>query len=160
MIAWRTDISPRWVRKTLALDADDIADVILLEAVVVVLVHLVLAGVELDSAFLVLQIAERDLAHAALGHHAPGDGNRLAPPWRRKFSPDFAAVGGLDKFRDLKRVVTLCLQICELLPADLDLIADGKLLRAVLILLFLLHLNSPLFSRKFRFFIVLRFMDL
>ena len=127
----------------LALDADNIADVILLEAVVVVLIHLVLAGVELDSAFLVLQIAERDLTHAALGHHAPGDGNRFALHGVEVF-PDFAAVGGLDKFRDLKRVVTLCLQIRELLPADLDLIADGKLLRAVLvlILLFLLHLNS------------------
>ena len=34
----------------LALDADNVADVILLEAVVVVLIHLVLAGVELDSA--------------------------------------------------------------------------------------------------------------
>ena len=42
----------------LALDADDIADVVLLEAVIGLLVHLVLPGVDLDAAGLVLQIAE------------------------------------------------------------------------------------------------------
>ena len=62
----------------LALDADDIADVVFLEAVVRGLVHLILAGVELDAAGLVLQIAEGDLAHAALGHETARDGDGFA----------------------------------------------------------------------------------
>ena len=62
----------------LAVHADDVADVIFLEAVVVLLIHLVLAGVELDAAGLILKVAEGDLAHAALGHETARDGDRLA----------------------------------------------------------------------------------
>ena len=51
-----------------ALDAYDITDVIFPEAVIGILVHLVLPGVDLDAAGLILQIAERHLAHAPLAH--------------------------------------------------------------------------------------------
>ena len=51
-----------------ALDAYDITDVIFPEAVIGLLVHLVLPGVDLDAAGLVLQIAEGHLAHAPLAH--------------------------------------------------------------------------------------------
>ena len=56
-----------------AADADDVADVALLERVIDGLVHLVLAGVDLNAAGLILQVAEGDLAHAALAHQAAGN---------------------------------------------------------------------------------------
>ena len=60
-----------------ALHTHDIADVVLLEAVIFVRVHLVPAGIELDAAGPILQIAEGDLTHAALGHEAAAYGDGL-----------------------------------------------------------------------------------
>ena len=54
----------------LALDAHDVADVVLLELLVDGFVHLVLTGIELDAAVPVLQVAEGHLAHAPLAHEA------------------------------------------------------------------------------------------
>ena len=60
-----------------ALHTHDITDVVLLEAVILLGVHLVPAGVKLDAAGLILQVAEGDLAHTALGHQAAAYGDGL-----------------------------------------------------------------------------------
>lgn len=73
----RTLISPLGAEH-LAVHADNVTDVILLKALIERLVHFVLTGVELNAAGAVLQIAERDLAHAPLGHEPSGYFDRLA----------------------------------------------------------------------------------
>ena len=62
----------------LAVHAHDVADVVLLKLLVDRLIHLVLTGIELDTAVPVLQVAEADLAHAALAHQAAGHPDGLA----------------------------------------------------------------------------------
>ena len=139
----------------LALDADDIADVIFLEAVVRGLVHLILAGVELDAAGLVLQIAEGDLAHAALGHETARDGDGFALHLV-KMVLDLLCGRGADEAGDGKRVHPLGLQLRELFAADLDLVAEADLRsRVLLIPVFLFHIvplicfcDSLLFDRQ------------
>ena len=143
--------------ENLAVDADDVADVVFLEAVIVLLVHLVLAGVELDAARLVLKIAEGDLAHAALGHHAPRDGNGLALHLV-KVGLDFLGIGRADEFRQLEGVMPLGLKLRQLLAPHLDLIADGKLWRLVRVLWFLSHI-VPSFSALDREHLVLQRAD-
>ena len=64
------------------LDAEDVAEVELLEAVVVEALRKIIAGdVDLDAPAHVLERCERSLAHDAAGHHAPcnahGDGRLL-----------------------------------------------------------------------------------
>ena len=132
----------------LALDADDIADVIFLEAVVRGLVHLILAGVELDAAGLVLQIAEGDLAHAALGHETARDGDGFALHLV-KMVLDLLCGRGADEAGDGKRVHPLGLQLRELFAADFDLVAEADLRsRVLLIPVFLFH-SSPLFLIRY-----------
>ena len=57
----------------LAGHADNIADVVLFEALVLVGVHFVLPGIKLYAPVPVLHVAEADLPHAALAHQASGD---------------------------------------------------------------------------------------
>jgi len=101
----------------LALDAHNIADVVFLEAVIVVLIHLVLAGVDLDAAGLILQIAEGYLAHAALAHEAAGHGY-LGALHGVEVVFDVLGVVRHVEFCDLEGVVALILQGLELLTAD------------------------------------------
>ena len=107
----------------LALDADDIADVVLLEAVVLLLIHLVLAGVELDAAGLVLQIAKADLAHAAFAHQAARDAD-LAALKRVKVVLDVLSVVRHVEARLLEGIAALGAQRCELFAADLQDLAE------------------------------------
>ena len=120
----------------LAVDADDVADVVLSEFIVNGLVHLVTAGVKLDTSGLVLQVAEADLAHAALGHQTTADGHALA------FELVKVVLDVLRMMRDIKaglkkRILARVLQGLQLFaahPEDL-----GKLLLrcgTVLVLLF------------------------
>ena len=107
----------------LALDADDIADVVLLEAVVLLLIHLVLAGVELDAAGLVLQIAKADLAHAAFAHQAARDAD-LAALKRVKVVLNVLSVVRHVEARLLEGIAALGAQRCELFAADLQDLAE------------------------------------
>ena len=101
-----------------ALNADDVADVVLLEAVIFVRVHLVPAGVELDAAGFILQIAEGDLAHAALGHEAAAYGDGL-PLQGVKIILNFLGVVGDIILGNGKRVHSRILQGLEFVTAHL-----------------------------------------
>ena len=103
--------------------AHDITDIVLLEAVIVVLIHLVLAGVELDAAGLVLQVAEGHLTHAALAHQAARhpDGSALQ---RVKVVLDLLGMMGHVKLGDLEGIAALVLQSLQLVPADLEQFAQ------------------------------------
>ena len=103
----------------LTLDPHNVADVVLLEAVIGLLVHLVPAGVDLDAAGLVLQIAEGHLAHAALGHQAAAQGHGL-PLQGVEVVLDLLGVVGHVVAGDLKGVHPRVLQGLELVPADLE----------------------------------------
>ena len=61
----------------IAADPDDVADIILAEIGKLGLAHSVGADIELDEALVVLDMAEDGLAHAALGHDAPGHADLL-----------------------------------------------------------------------------------
>ena len=114
----------------LALDAHDIADVIFLEAVIVVLIHLILAGVDLDAARFILQVAEGHLAHAALAHQAAAHGY-LAALQSVEVVLNVLGVVCHVEFRDLERVAALVLQGLELLTADAQQLAEFLLLGVV-----------------------------
>ena len=86
-----------------ALHSHDVADIQLLEAVVLLPIHLVPAGIELDAARLVLQVAEGHLAHAPLGHEPPGQRD-LAALHGVKIRLDGGAVVGDLIFGDLEGV--------------------------------------------------------
>ena len=118
-----------------ALDAHDVADVELLEAVVLRLVHLVPPGVELDAARLVLQVAEGHLAHAPLGHEAAGDGHRL-PLQGVKVGLDVGGVVVHHVLGDLEGVVPALLQLLQLVPAHLGQLGQILLLGSGVVLLF------------------------
>ena len=102
-----------------AADADDVADVALLERVIDGLVHLVLAGVDLNAAGLILQVAEGDLAHAALAHQAAGNVD-LGALEHVEAVLDLLRVVGDVVLRDVEGVVSLVLQRLELLAAHLQ----------------------------------------
>ena len=102
----------------LALYAHNVADVVLLEAVIGLLVHLVLPGVDLDAAGLILQIAEGHLAHAALGHQAAAQRHGL-PLQRVKMVLDLLGMVGHVIAGDLEGVHSRVLQCLELVPANL-----------------------------------------
>ena len=119
-----------------ALHPHNVADVKLLEAVVLRLVHLVPPGVELDAARLVLQIAEGHLAHAPLGHEAAGDGH-LAALQGVKIRLNVSAVVIYFILGNLKGVVAALLQLLELVPADLHQLGQVLLLGGGVLLLIL-----------------------
>ena len=106
----------------LALDAHDVADIVLLKVVIVVLVHLVLTGVDLDTAGLVLQVAERHLAHTALAHQAACHGHSL-PLHGVKVILDILCVVGHIKPGNSERVAALVLQSLQLVAADAQQLA-------------------------------------
>ena len=125
----------------LALDAHDVADVELLELLVDGLVHLVLAGIELDAAVPVLQIAEGHLAHAPLAHQAACHLDGLALHGV-KIVLDLLGGGIPVKTGDLKGVLALGLEIGQLFPADAGLLGQAQLRLGLGILLFS-HSPSP-----------------
>ena len=103
----------------IALDADDIADVVLLEILELGLRHLVKLDVELDAPGVILQIAEEDLAHAALAHDAPRQAD-IAPFHPGKVCLDGGGVRRDGVLRLLEGVAPLLLQSRQLLPAAAD----------------------------------------
>ena len=101
-----------------ALHADDIADIHLLEALVLLLADVVPGHVNLDAALQILYVAERSLTHHTFEHHAAGDGHFLPLPLLIMLL-DVRAVCGNVVLRNLKRVPARCLKLRQLLPADL-----------------------------------------
>ena len=110
-----------------ALHSHDVADIQLLEAVVLLPIHLVPAGIELDAARLVLQVAEGHLAHAPLGHEPPGQRD-LAALHGVKIRLDGGAVVGDLIFGDLEGVTPPLLELLQLVPADLEQLGQVLLL--------------------------------
>ena len=102
-----------------SLDADDVADVHALEALVSLFAQIVSGHIDLDPALFVLHVAERSLAHDALEHHAAGDGNGLVLQFV-KISLDLRAVISLIIFDDLKGILSCCLQFREFLSSDVS----------------------------------------
>ena len=121
-----------------ALYTYDIADIQLFEAVILLLAHFVLPGVELDAAALVLQVAEGDLSHAPLGHEPPRQRDGLLLHGVEVlFDLGAVAVGHISG--DLKGVVSALLKLLELIPADLQQLGQifpGRLRGLLGILLF------------------------
>ena len=108
-----------------AADAHDVADVVLAEGIEALLVHLVDLDVELDAAAQVLQVAEHHLAHAALAHEAAGDAHGAALHGLEVVA-DGVGMAGHVKFGLHKGIVSLRLELRELLTAHLDLICQRK----------------------------------
>ena len=137
--------------KNYAVDSYDIADIILLKAVILRLIHLVLPGVELDAAGLVLQVAEGHLAHPPLGHEAAGDGH-LPPLQGVEVALDVGGVVIHYESGDLEGIVPPLLELLQLVPADLQELGEVLLLGGVLVVLVILigHIaNSyPLYLGK------------
>ena len=122
-----------------ALDADDVADVHSLEALVGFLADLVAGDVDLDAAVSVLDVAEGGLAHDALEHHAACDGDVLVLELVEVLF-DLLTVVGLVIFDDQERVVSGSLQLCQLVAADFLQLRDVLRLLLVVLLIFLLIL--------------------
>ena len=125
-----------------ALDAYDITDVIFPEAVIGLLVHLVLPGVDLDAAGLILQIAEGHLAHAPLAHKAARQSDGLSLQLA-ELVLDLLCVMGHVIAGDLEGVHTRLLQGCQLIPADLE-----NFPQVLLILILLCHRYGLLIVRS------------
>ena len=103
-------------------DADDVADVILLEGRVGLLAHRVPGHVHLHHSLQILHVAEARLAHDALGHQPSGDRD-LASLQGIKLLPDLAGMMGHVVFPDLEGIHSRFLQRRQLLPADPGLFA-------------------------------------
>ena len=100
-----------------ALDANDVAEVEVLELFVGFLADIVAADVDLDLAVAVQHVGEAGLAHHAARHHAAGDGNGLAVQ-RLKVVQNFPGAMGLVVAGEAVGVAALGLQSAQLFQAD------------------------------------------
>ena len=121
-----------------ALDADDIADIHLLETFVRLLTDLISGYIHLNAAVSVLDIAERGLAHDALEHHAAGDGDILALELLEIIS-DLGSVVSLVIFYDHKGVIARSLQLCQFIAADFLQLRHVLCLLLILLLVLFSH---------------------
>ena len=105
----------------LAFTAQNVADVVLLEAGVFLFAHLVDLHKQLDPAGGVLQVAEHDLALATLAHETAGN---LDDFFFVAFvvSLDGGGVGIEIKLGDQEGITAFGLQSCQLVAADLGLL--------------------------------------
>ena len=110
----------------LALHADDVANVILLEAVVFFLAQLVDLHEDLDAAGAILQIAEHDLALTALAHQTSRDLDGLALEGF-VVGLDGSGIGIEIEFRLDEGVAPLGLKRRQLFPPDLHLVIQRQL---------------------------------
>ena len=116
-------------------DANDVADVHLLEKGVLVRADAVARHIDLQQALAVLQLAEGGLAHDALDHHAPGDGDFLSLQLG-KMREHLGAVVADFVLCDLEGVSPLLLQRGQLVPPYLQdlaqlLLGSGAQIRIV-----------------------------
>ena len=132
--------------ENLALDADDVADVELLVALVYVLTDVVALDIELKTAVAVGHVREGCLAHDALRHHAACEADGLALELV-KMLVDVAGIVIALEANLLERVVARSLQLGQLLASDaLELV---QLLCGLLVLL----LRLMLFCHSFPIFL-------
>ena len=123
--------------ENLAVHTHDVPNVKFLEFLVNRLVHLVLAGVKLDAAVLILQIAEADLPHTPLAHEAARHLHGFALHGI-EILLDLPGRGIPVKAGQLEGVLPGGLELRQFLPADPGLLAQVQL--------GLLHLFSHAFS--------------
>ena len=124
--------------ENLAVYAHDITDIKLLELLIDLFIHLVLAGVELNAAVPVLKVTEAHLAHAPLGHE-PADHLNGFALHGVKVVLDLLAGGVPLKPGLLEGILPRGLQVGELLPAQAQQLGKFGLLRGG-VLLFLCHI--------------------
>ena len=124
-----------------ALDAHNVANVVLLETVEGILLHLVDLHIKLDAAGVILQVAENHLAHAPLAHEPSAQGYGLAFHLLEMVL-DLGGGGGHVKLGLDEGVQALAAEVVQLLPADLHLVAEGQLLLGYK----LRHSLTPLWS--------------
>ena len=110
----------------LALDADDVTDIVFLEAVIFLFAHLIDFDEDLNPAGGILQVAEHHLALAPLAHQPPSDPNGLALEGI-VIGFDGSGIGVKIELCDLEGITALGLEGCQLLTADLRLLGDGQL---------------------------------
>ena len=127
--------------KDKARHADDIADVHALKFLIGFLAQVISGYVDLNAAFLVLNVAERSLAHDALEHHAAGDGNGLVFKLIKVLF-DLLAVIGLVELDDLKRIFSRCLKLCEFLSSYLLELRSILYLLLIILCHFYLHVEA------------------
>ena len=107
--------------ENLALTADDVANVVLLELVIRLFAQLVDLDEQLDAAGIVLQIAEHDLALTALAHETAGHTDGLAfVSFVIRF--DGSRIRSEIKLGDQKGIAAFGLQRRQLIAADLRLL--------------------------------------
>ncbi len=102
-----------------ALDTDDITDIQLLECLVGFFAHAVTCNVALNAALKILHIAEGCFTHDTFGHHTSCNPHGLGFQFF-KIILDLCAVVGYVVFRDLKRILSVCLKLSQLLAAYLQ----------------------------------------
>ena len=116
--------------KNLALDADDIADIELLEVGIRLFADHVARDVYLDIALKILHMAEGRLAHDALGHHSARDADGLTLKLRDGFF-DLLAVMRDVILGYLERILAAALEISQLIAPYLQ--QFGQILRLIVV---------------------------
>ena len=116
------DLSPPGA-ENIALDADDVPDVQLFEAVIALRPQLVDLHIDLDLALLVQDVAEGGLPHIPLGEDAAGNGHVLIFQGLEVFQ-DGLAVGCTVIAGLCKRIPSLGPEGRQLVPADLEDLAE------------------------------------
>ena len=116
--------------KNLALDADDIADIELLEVGIRLFADHVARDVYLDIALKILHMAEGRLAHDALGHHSARDADGLTLKLRDGFF-DLLAVMRDVILGYLERILAAALEISQFIAPYLQQL--GQILRLIVV---------------------------
>ena len=107
--------------KYFALNANNIANVVLLETGILFFAHLVDLHEQLDTAGGVLQVAEHNLALAALAHQTAGNLDVLLFV-SVVVSLDGSGISVEIKLGDQEGITAFGLQSCQLIAADLGLL--------------------------------------
>ena len=96
--------------KHFAFDPDNIADIQFFEIFIKFFTQIVSGYIGLDRSLQILDTAERGFSHNTLGHHTSCQGNLFALKFLKSIF-DFHTVVCHIIFRDLERILPICLQI-------------------------------------------------
>ena len=131
----------------LAGDADEVADVHLLKALVNVLAQCVTGDVQLETAIAVGQVCKGCLAHDALGHHTASQTDGLTLHLFEAILDIGGEIGAVKAYL-LKGVCTSFLKLAQLIAADAQQFVELCLRRLGCrrVLLFVCHVRSFPFS--------------
>ncbi len=127
--------------ENIAGNAEDIADIHLLEVGIRLFADGIPRDIDLDQPLAILQLAEGGLTHDALDHHAPGNGDTLLQQGFR-VPQHICAVMRHVKARDREGILAGILQRGELVPPDPQDLAE-LLLRLRLGSVMICHMLSP-----------------